>query len=69
MSKLNVNQEWSFLQKEIILTNRLDYSLKKRQMLFNFQMLLTALSSKNKREPEMLRSFYLDYKDKYLNVT
>lgn len=66
MNKLNINLEWNFIQKEVGLANRLNFSLEKRQMLFAFQILLAALPSKSKQKTRILHAFYLKYKKKYL---
>ena len=64
MSILSINREWDFVIKEIDTSNK--YGADKRELLFEFQILLSILSrTKNLREKRMLTSIFQERKERY----
>ncbi len=62
-----INKEWDFVTKEINASNK--GGTEKGTMLFEFQILLFALSrTKNQREKQMLMSIYQKRKTKYVKI-
>lgn len=67
MNTSSMNQEWDFVAKEIAYSKK--GGIKKGEMLFEFQILLSALcESRNLKEKRMLKSIYEIQKDKYKNL-
>ncbi len=67
MKILNIAKEWNFVAKEITSFNK--GGTEKGYMLFQFQILLDALSkAKTIKEKQILISFYKKRKVKYLLI-
>jgi len=67
MNKVNLDQEWDFIVREINTSNK--GGTWKGQMLFEFQILLTAISgAKNSKEKHMLASIFEDHKGQYVGA-
>lgn len=67
MKVLDINKEWDFITKEIIFSNK--GGIRKRNILFEFQLLLPALSwAKSPKEKQILVSFYKKRKERYLMI-
>lgn len=67
MKALDINKEWDFIRKEIISSN--ETGIRKRNILFEFQFLLPALSwAKSPKEKQILTSFYKNQKERYLMI-
>ena len=63
----NLNKEWDFIINEINVSNK--GGTKKGKLLFEFQILLNALSKiKNKKEKQMLFSIYRKRKSLYKRI-
>ena len=66
MNTLSINHEWDFVAKEITSFNK--GGTKKGEILFEFQILLSALGElRNLKEKRMLTSIYQKQKEKYKN--
>jgi len=64
MNTLSINREWDFVANEITFSNKGGAS--KGKMLFEFQILLSALrKSQTSKEKQMLISIYKKQKGKY----
>ena len=64
MYTINSNKEWNFVRREITFSNK--GGAKKGEMLFEFQVLLSALlRAKNPREKQILSSIYQKHKKRY----
>jgi len=67
MNTPNLNREWNFIVREINASNK--GGTPKGKMLFEFQILLTAISgAKNSKEKHMLASIFEDHKGQYVGA-
>jgi hypothetical protein len=66
--KINLNKEWSFIQNEIASSSNKGRGCKGR-MLFEFQILLSALFYSEKQEEKLMLSYiYQKQKAQYLKI-
>lgn len=68
MNITKINREWNFVTKEINASN--NGGTEKGVMLFEFQILLSALSkTKNPKEKQILTSIYQERKERYEKIS
>lgn len=64
MTHVNLDKEWNFIRREINSSNK--GGTPKGEMLFGFQVLLSALYGlRNQKERQILSAIYQKYKKRY----